>query len=325
MSKILQDISNQLAIDVDSYCDNKWKDGFRSHLGASEIGDECQRKLWYRFRWFYTPKFDPRLKRLFNRGHLEEDRFVDYLRGIGCEVQQFDMSYRLLNEQHTNRYTVKQNPNLNEALLWVDVSNDLQHIKNANNLGVKYPVQWSVSAVEGHFGGSCDGLGYLPKEYNFEHKVLFEFKTANEKSTNALIKEKVRKNKPLHYSQMCVYGYLFKVDYAVYNVVCKNDDRLYYEVIPLNHKTGEVEIMKADRIIKSKEPPPRLFENPTYYVCKMCPAFAVCHANKPAEVNCRSCKHSEPAKNAQWICNKHNTVIPEESISGAYSCWESII
>ena len=26
-------------------------DGFRSHLGASLIGKECERALWYDFRW----------------------------------------------------------------------------------------------------------------------------------------------------------------------------------------------------------------------------------------------------------------------------------
>jgi hypothetical protein len=59
---------------------------FRKHLGSSVIGDECARKLYYGYHWALEEKFDPRMLRLFNRGHLEEDRFVNYLRSAGCEI-----------------------------------------------------------------------------------------------------------------------------------------------------------------------------------------------------------------------------------------------
>ena len=42
--------------------------GWREHLGASEIGDPCSRKLWYLFRWVAVKKFDARMLRLFARG-----------------------------------------------------------------------------------------------------------------------------------------------------------------------------------------------------------------------------------------------------------------
>lgn len=55
-------------------------------LSASVLGDECQRRLWYRLRGAPATEFDGRMKRLFNRGHREEDRFIAALRGIGCAV-----------------------------------------------------------------------------------------------------------------------------------------------------------------------------------------------------------------------------------------------
>jgi len=58
----------------------------RGYLGASVVGHECDRYLWYGFRWCVKPEFDGRMYRLFNRGHLEEKRFVEELRGIGCIV-----------------------------------------------------------------------------------------------------------------------------------------------------------------------------------------------------------------------------------------------
>lgn len=64
--------------------------GFRKHLGASLIGRECARELWYNFHWATKPKFEARMLRLFNRGHLEEPRMVALLMLIGCEVWQCD-------------------------------------------------------------------------------------------------------------------------------------------------------------------------------------------------------------------------------------------
>lgn len=72
----------------DAYSTDKFP--FRSHLGASGIGDECARKPWLSFRWFARPKHSGRLLRLFNRGHLEEARFIAMLLTIGCEVYQQD-------------------------------------------------------------------------------------------------------------------------------------------------------------------------------------------------------------------------------------------
>ena len=84
----------------------------RSHLGASLIGRECARDLWYTFRWatnrlqrieYHTGDhheehcaqcrtIKARFIRLLNRGNLEEARFVALLQMIGVEVWQHDDS-----------------------------------------------------------------------------------------------------------------------------------------------------------------------------------------------------------------------------------------
>lgn len=63
---------------------------FRSHLGASQIGSKCARALWYGFHWATQTKFSGRVLRLFNRGHLEEARFIAMLLMIGVQVYQQD-------------------------------------------------------------------------------------------------------------------------------------------------------------------------------------------------------------------------------------------
>lgn len=63
---------------------------FRTHLGASVIGGECGRAIWYGFHWATKPEFGGRILRLFNRGHLEEGRFIAALLTIGVQIFQQD-------------------------------------------------------------------------------------------------------------------------------------------------------------------------------------------------------------------------------------------
>lgn len=324
----LKKIAVQLAIDVDNYCDRKWGDEERSHLGASLIGDECQRKLWYGFRWCGGDKPEPRVKRLFDRGHKEEDRFIDYLTGIGCKVQPFDPSYRLLYQPDENEFEVLNNATIIDVKCksngYIDVSDKPEYVKKANDLDIDYPVQWRVSGVQGHFGGSLDGKGYLPEHYPIKEEILFEFKTHNKASFAKLKKEGMKLSKPQHYAQCCVYGYKMKLNYVCYVAVNKDDDDLHFEIVELNHNTGAMLEIKAEKIIVSQEPPPRLNENPNMFLCKMCSYRHICHADGKPEQNCRSCKHAKPANDKKWICTKFNQELTKEIIVGKYQCWECI-
>ena len=62
----------------------------RGYLGASVIGHECSRYLWFLFRKCCKPEFSGRMYRLFETGDLEEFRFTKELRAIGCEVHDVD-------------------------------------------------------------------------------------------------------------------------------------------------------------------------------------------------------------------------------------------
>lgn len=62
------------------------KNSHRPHLGASQIGNPCNRALWYQFRWCDSAKFDGRMLRLFETGDREEDRLIANLRAVGVEV-----------------------------------------------------------------------------------------------------------------------------------------------------------------------------------------------------------------------------------------------
>ena len=62
----------------------------RDYLGGSQIGEECERKLWYSFRHVLRQNFDGRILRLFDTGHREEARLIEDLRRAGCTVYDRD-------------------------------------------------------------------------------------------------------------------------------------------------------------------------------------------------------------------------------------------
>ena len=83
--------SSQQTVDaIYAHYENQQGTGYREHLGASLIGEECSRSLWYSFRWATIMRFTGRMLRLFRTGDLQEDRLVSDLRSIGATVMSVD-------------------------------------------------------------------------------------------------------------------------------------------------------------------------------------------------------------------------------------------
>lgn len=276
-------LSKRIAEDIDNYCATVYDDGHRNHLGASLIGDECSRRLWYIFRWCLHEKHSGRVQRLFNRGHREEARFIEWLRGIGFQV-------------------------------WAETEDGKQ---------------FRVSGVNGHFGGSLDGVGILPERYGINEPVLLEFKTNGTGAAfNKLGQSGMPIAKPQHFAQTSVYGNKgvngTRFRYVVYLNINKNDDSLHVEVVKLNWNLGEQMEAKAERIIMSQTAPARLSDNPTYLACTWCAMKGICHENEKPERNCRSCANASPVENAEWFCSVHNSNIPKEYILQACPHYKAI-
>lgn len=69
----------------------------RTYLGASMLGNDCRRAVWYKFRWAHPPEeFSPRMLRLFNTGHREEARIIDDLRSEGISIFGEQQGFRAL-------------------------------------------------------------------------------------------------------------------------------------------------------------------------------------------------------------------------------------
>lgn len=275
------ELARAIMADIDAYCVEAYNDGHRKHLGASLIGHECSRYLWNVFRWLKAEAFSGRQLRLFQRGHLEEARFEEYLRGIGAEVVAFQPGA-------------------------------------AGSIDGKGEQQYRISAVFGHFGGSLDGQIKLPPKYGVDFGMLSEYKTKGTGRGFAELKEKgVKLTNLTHYSQMSMYGRAYGYKYALYMSVNKNDDDMHVEVVELDWKLGEQLERKAADIITAQNPPAKIAESPAYTKCKFCHFSGICHGGEPVEVNCRSCAAASPAEGGQWFCRVYGSIIPLDYVPKA--------
>lgn len=239
--------------------ESKRSDPLRAHLGASVIGKECARAVWYSFRWAETAQFDGRMLRLFQSGELSEGRIVSELRAIGVTV-------------------------------WDKEGDE----------------QFRRSLLGGHFSGAVDAIaqGFLeaPKA-----TAVCEFKTHNAKSFAALAKKGVREARPQHFAQCQVLMLMFELERCAYIAVNKDTDEMHFEWLHLDKHEAQRWIDRAEWIITSAEPPPRLSEEADHFVCKFCEFHSICHGAEAPLVNCRTCAHSTPmthGEGGRWDCER---------------------
>lgn len=239
----------------------------RKHLGASFIGRSCARQLFYIHRWAKKELFPARMLRLFERGQLEEARFVGYLRAAGATVYDAD-------------------PGTGE--------------------------QWRIRDVDGHFGGSCDGVAVGVPQLPRDTACVLEMKTHNSKSFAKVKQKGLVKAKPEHFVQLQTYMFKLEVKVGLYLAVNKDDDEIYAEFVALDPAVGQRAIARARSIIYATEAPLRIADSPGWFECKFCAFAGICHMGEVPEVNCRTCCHSTPGPNGTWLCNRNREEVANQ-------------
>lgn len=258
----------------DAYADES--DPYRTHLGASVLGQPCDRAL--AFSWLWASKSVPRgrkgedatsahgrMLRLWNRGHLEEGRLIALLLTIGVKIYQQDAEGK----------------------------------------------QFRIADFGGHFGGSCDGVALGVPDLPVGVPCLTEYKTHSDKSFAKLLEEGVRGAKPEHYVQMQTYMGKLGLQYALYVASNKNDDELHMEIIMYDGVTDKAYLERARSIIFADQLPDRIRgASPAFHQCKyLCDHKAVCFHTVQPERNCRTCAHSKPIIEGQWVCLNDGQVL----------------
>ena len=162
-----------------------------------------------------------------------------------------------------------------------------------------------------HVKGSCDGVIDGIKGF-IEERLILECKTHSEKSFKDLKESGVKKSKPMHWVQCCVYGFGAGCKYALYFAVNKNTDEIYIEILELDFDIAISAIERGHRIaLSDRMPEPCPGAGPSWYQCKYCPAYAMCWEKQPTQqVNCRTCAHSTAAKDGTFGCEHWLATIP---------------
>jgi hypothetical protein len=158
----------------------------------------------------------------------------------------------------------------------------------------------------GHFALSLDGVGLGFAESKKPHTL--EFKTMSEKNFKAMKNLGCQKSKPVYWAQCQIGMYLAEIDRCYFFCVNKNTDEIFGERIKLDKREAKGLVEKANKIVFADTPPSRLSEDASFWQCKWCTHWAVCHGCKIPEVSCRTCSHVTPEQDGTWSCAKGKPV-----------------
>lgn len=176
--------------------------------------------------------------------------------------------------------------------------------------GEQHEVEACGGHVKGHLDGAVLGLDEAPKTWH-----VFECKTHSAKSFADLKAKGVRDAKPRHFAQVTLYMGATGMERAAYFAICKDTDEIYLERVHFDRGEYARMLQKAQVIVDSPEPPPRLSEDPSWYECRYCPHQAQCHQPVPTcpPPSCRTCVHSTPVAGGAWRCEHWSADIPVEA------------
>lgn len=258
----------------------KDEDGVRSHLGASLLGIDCGRALFYGYRWAKKPKFDGKTLRLFNRGHLEEGRLIALLLMIGVQVYQQDAEGKQFRISHHNGH--------------IGGSADgfaigIPDLPEGYKCNLEFKTHGEKSFIK--LAGQPD-----KDEFNRTGRTRF------------IGGEGVKKAKYEHYVQQCLYMEKSGIGASLYVAVNKNTDHIWMELIAADPETARKFLDRGDKIIDATVPPRRIAESIGAYSCMWCDFKRICHMNEPMDKNCRTCINASPGlTEGMWECALHKT------------------
>lgn len=215
----------------------------RNYLGASILGGECPRALWYDYTGAPREPFGWATINRFNDGHRSEDVMANMLRMVpGIELETI-------------------NP----------------------ETGGQFGFELFGGKIKGHCDGKIKGLLQAPTtKHIWEHKCVSEKSLGQFRLEKSRFGEKAAlKNwNKVYFVQAQVYMHQFKLDrhyLTVSSPGCRDYDSCRTEYDPT---VASFFLDRAYDIVMSKTPPPKINQKPDFFVCKMCSFAKVCHGEQ---------------------------------------------
>jgi len=261
---------------MDSVMESKQESRSRNYLGASVIGDSCDRKLWLSFRWIKRGFIEAAGLRRINDGHRGEQVVAALLK----DIPSVDLS-------------TEKEPGV-------------QHSFEA--IGGHFR-----GNCDGLLTGLLQDPETL---YVWECKVINEVKFKKLLSLKATKGEaEALKNWDyVYYAQAQVYMHFFEAKRHYLTAASPGVRDITSVVTEYNAGDAEKFIEKARRIIFSPRPAGKISSDPAWHECKYCTFHSMCHEDDlPRQKSCRTCLHSSPLKTGGWNCEWHNKELDAEA------------
>jgi len=215
----------------------------RTYLGASRLGEECHRKLY--FEYTNAPKdkgFSGQTLRMFDMGHDGETRVAEYFRTAG-----FDLRTENKDGKQFGFYIAKD-PATGQARI--------------------------AGHADGIFAGGPPVLLY---------PCLWENKALGAKSWSDVKENGVKKSKPVYYSQMQMYMYQFAIheNPSVFTAINRDTGELFIELVPFDAAEVQKCINKGVNVVTARHENevPRIASTETDWRCKWCDFKGHCWKN----------------------------------------------
>lgn len=169
--------------------------------------------------------------------------------------------------------------------------------------------QKEYTHLEGHIQGHSDALLEDP----LGNCILLEVKTVSSKFWKTLIKAKtLRDYSEVYEGQVLLYLFFEQeAKYCLEVFVNKDtDERIYTKVERDDDKAIEL-LHRAADIVVDRTIPPKI-GGPTFFKCKMCPYYNICHFSENINTSCRVCVYSQIHSENRWYCAKHSHYLTVE-------------
>lgn len=273
MSKLPETVTSPLLAKIDHYLETH-QEPPRAHMGVSQLGHPCDRKLWLGFRFAVIERFSGRILRLFQRGNNEEPVMASLLRKAGIDLRFTGFEQRKVSFADHERGT------------------DTSHVSGSMD------------------GIAVFGVPEAPdKPAIWENKTMSQ-KAFDDVVKNGVEKSKPEYWIQAHGYMLGTFEPKFieengfgKIDREIFTAVNKNTDEIYTERIRLDKEVARKAIARGQRISTADRMPAPISTDPSWYECKMCAMHEFCHVtHQTKEANCRTCAHSTSEPNGTWTC-----------------------
>lgn len=284
------EFENQLSYDIESWSAWRWQEPYRTRLGASVIGDSCERKLFFHHRWIKPNVLNGRMNRLLQRGHREEMNLTEILRGIGFYVNDRDDN----GNQH-------------------GFSTHGGHYGGRCDAVVFAPERFGMPGVPILASYKTAGTG----------AAFTKFSDKPIKEANPLY---WAQETAMGFEMGIGYALWLIVNKNDDSIQPRIEKLSTEEGSKLNEKAKRI-IWAYEA---NGEMPKKIANKITDKNCQLCNYKTVCHDGDKAEKNCRSCSRARPMEVAapngrpQWYCDTHRDIIPENFIASGCEYWRDL-